>query len=388
MNLFTLLIKDIKIIGRTRNSLIYLGLTFLISFALFYSFLLISAQFSKEQMSSDQVEKIKIAFVDAPKQNNALWERMSLHQKIELTDTLTWNKVQESVEQNRIDIAIIFPDSFDLAMKNKSITGIQILYHRNSKGVQLSLDLLENYLERETNTRWKELGIDPDKARPFEIEERELSNMSEMINQLFRSLEWTLQWLLSLLFLCVGLQALYFVLVILVEEERKTGFWFWQMRGKNESKIILSKVMAGAGYLSLSMGLSLFGFLLALQMKQSGIFENALEMIRSIFSIAQIMGFLSIILLFALVCSVSGIFVALIQPKRYMSILIALVLVWVWATPKFLAPYLPFAQTPYLIGRIIQQKWEWVDSISLLLGMAYVLVLYASGVFWLRKRRA
>jgi len=75
----------------------------------------------------------------------------------------------------------------------------------------------------------------------------------------------------------------------------------------------------------------------------------------------------------------------LIQPKRYMSILIALVLVWVWATPKFLAPYLPFAQTPYLIGRIIQQKWEWVDSISLLLGMAYVLVLYASGIFLVAK---
>ena len=182
--IFTIFKKELKDTLRDRRTLIMMLVIPVLIFPIILNvFVGISASFTEEAAQ----KSLKVGIVGS-KQNyfidkfSALPEELGKKDIVFLKDTSEVNKL---IQQDSLDLALVFPSNFDSSFAKMQPAGINLFYDATDVGID---ERARNYVEQiegiAKQERYMDLQIDEKKLIPFQVNYVNVASKKEMIGKL------------------------------------------------------------------------------------------------------------------------------------------------------------------------------------------------------------
>lgn len=265
------LFSEAKLILQKPQSWILVFSAFLIPFALFYLLFSYSGKMIEEQIDGISKRKYKIAWIGSDNQATDLKKKMKIHLQLNLIENMDELQAMEAVKKDSIALAIVFDENFDSSIAQKKTADIKLIFKGENRGLSIVEKLIKNYKNEIIKKNLAEINIPEGLVIPIEVTERDLTNNQEMIDNVYKIINNSLALILSILFLIFGFWGSRYASKTFINHEIENQNYYL----KNLSSTAMSAKM---------MFFALFGFLAALNIKQTGIMDGIMIQLRSLFS--------------------------------------------------------------------------------------------------------
>jgi hypothetical protein len=265
------LFSEAKLILQKPQSWILVFSAFLIPFALFYLLFSYSGKMIEEQIDGISKRKYKIAWIGSDNQATDLKKKMKIHLQLNLIENMDELQAMEAVKKDSIALAIVFDENFDSSIAQKKTADIILIFKGENRGLSIVEKLIKNYKNEIIKKNLAEINIPEGLVIPIEVTERDLTNNQEMIDNVYKIINNSLALILSILFLIFGFWGSRYASKTFINHEIENQNYYL----KNLSSTAMSAKM---------MFFALFGFLAALNIKQTGIMDGIMIQLRSLFS--------------------------------------------------------------------------------------------------------
>jgi hypothetical protein len=265
------LFSEAKLILKKPQSWILVFSAFLIPFALFYLLFSYSGKMIEEQIDGISKRKYKIAWIGSDNQATDLKKKMKIHLQLNLIENMDELQAMEAVKKDSIALAIVFDENFDSSIAQKKTADIKLIFKGENRGLSIVEKLIKNYKNEIIKKNLAEINVPEGLVIPIELTERDMTNNQEMIDNVYKIINNSLALILSILFLIFGFWGSRYASKTFINHEIENQNYYL----KNLSSTAMSAKM---------MFFALFGFLAALNIKQTGIMDGIMIQLRSLFS--------------------------------------------------------------------------------------------------------
>jgi len=265
------LFSEAKLILQKPQSWILVFSAFLIPFALFYLLFSYSGKMIEEQIDGISKRKYKIAWIGSDNQATDLKKKMKIHLQLNLIENMDELQAMEAVKKDSIALAIVFDVNFNSSSAQKKTADIKLIFKGENRGLSIVEKLIKNYKNEIIKKNLAEINVPEGLVIPIEVTERDMTNNQEMIDNVYKIINNSLALILSILFLIFGFWGSRYASKTFINHEIENQNYYL----KNLSSTAMSAKM---------MFFALFGFLAALNIKQTGIMDGIMIQLRSLFS--------------------------------------------------------------------------------------------------------
>ena len=269
------LFSEAKLILQKPQSWFLIISAFLIPFGLFNLLFNVSGKMIEEQINGISKRKYKVAWVSSEDQAMGLKDKMKIHLQLNLIEKMDEFEAMEAVKNDSISLAIVLVENFDSSIAQKKTADIKLIFKGENRALSIVEKMIKNYKNEIIKNNLKEINLPEGLVIPIEVSERDLSNNQEIIDNVYKIMNNSMALILSILFLIFGLWGSRYAL---------KSFFKQDIEKQNYSLKILSSTAMSAKM----MIFALLGFLLALNLKQSGIMEGIMIQLRELFSLSSI----------------------------------------------------------------------------------------------------
>lgn len=225
----------------------------------------------EEQIDGISKRKYKIAWIGSDNQATDLKKKMKIHLQLNLIENMDELQAMEAVKKDSIALAIVFDENFDSSIAQKKTADIKLIFKGENRGLSIVEKLIKNYKNDIIKKNLAEINIPEGLVIPIEVTERDMTNNQEMIDNVYKIINNSLALILSILFLIFGFWGSRYASKTFINHEIENQNYYL----KNLSSTAMSAKM---------MFFALFGFLAALNIKQTGIMDGIMIQLRSLFS--------------------------------------------------------------------------------------------------------
>ena len=269
------LFSEAKLILQKPQSWFLVISAFLIPFVLFYLLFNVSGKMIEEQINGISKRKYKVAWISSKEQAMSLKDKMKIHLQLQLIENMDELQAMEAIKNDSISLAIVLVENFDSSIAQKKTADIKLIFKGENRALSIVEKMIKNYKNEIIKNNLKEINLPEGLVIPIEVTERDLSNNQEIIDNVYKMMNNSLALILSVLFLVFGLWGSRYAL---------NSFFKQDIEKQNYSLKILSSTAMSAKM----MFFAFMGFLLALNLKQTGIMEGIMIQLRELFSLSSI----------------------------------------------------------------------------------------------------
>jgi hypothetical protein len=272
--MMTLLLKEIRcLLSNSRFGWLLL-MSYLIPLAVFFMLFRFSGQLIQQQIDGSNKKKFKVAWISKDGAANDIRKKLERNSQIILIDSLDENALEEAVSIDSISIGIVIADNFDSAIAKKEKAEISLYFKGEGKALSLVQKSITAYRRELTKRNIKDIKLPNGIVNPIEINEKDLSSIQEIIDNVSDMLNRSVAILLSLLIFIFGVSGARFALSRLFWSEQASGLNFYYKQAAISSFVIFGlKVICASLFSFLMMFLSLLGFATAIYFDQGGIIQ-------------------------------------------------------------------------------------------------------------------
>jgi len=273
--------KEFRSIFRNGRFGWLLFMSYLIPFAVFYLLFQFSGQLIQQQIEGTKREKIKIAWVSKEGEASEIRESLKRNLQIQLIDSLDEDELEEALEKDSIAAGIVIAENFDSSIAKKEKTSITLYSKGNTKAVSTVQKNIVAYRREISKRNLSESNLPESIVNPIEINEKDLSSIEELIDNISDMLKRTVAVMLSLLLLIFGTAGARFALNRVFWAEKSLGLnLYYRQASIATISIFTPKIVCAAIFSYVPMLLSLLGFVSALSINQEGIIQGIIDQLK------------------------------------------------------------------------------------------------------------
>ena len=269
------LFSEAKLILQKPQSWFLVISAFLIPFVLFYLLFNVSGKMIEEQINGISKRKYKVAWISSKEQAMSLKDKMKIHLQLQLIENMDELQAMEAIKNDSISLAIVLVENFDSSIAQKKTADIKLIFKGENRALSIVEKMIKNYKNEIIKNNLKEINLPEGLVIPIEVTERDMSNNQEIIDNVYKMMNNSLALILSVLFLVFGLWGSRYAL---------NSFFKQDIEKQHYALKILSSTAMSAKM----MFFAFMGFLLALNLKQTGIMEGIMIQLRELFSLSSI----------------------------------------------------------------------------------------------------
>jgi hypothetical protein len=280
----TLLLKEIRCLFRNSRFGWLLLMSYLIPFAVFFMLFRFSGQLIQQQIDGSNKKKFKVAWISKDGAANDIRKKLEQNPQIVLIDTLDEDALEEAISIDSISVGIVIANNFDSAIAKQEKAEISLYFKGEGKALSMVQKSISAYRRAVTKRNVKDSKLPDGIVNPIEINEKDLSSIQEIIDNVSDMLNRSVAILLSLLMFIFGVIGARFALGKLFWTEQAAGLNFYYSQAAiSSSRIFGLKIICASFFSFLMMLLSLFGFATAIYFDQGGIIQGIIIQLKTMF---------------------------------------------------------------------------------------------------------
>ena len=269
------LFSEAKLILQKPQSWFLVISAFLIPFVLFYLLFNVSGKMIEEQINGISKRKYKVAWISSEEQATSLKDKMKIHLQLQLIENMDEFEAMEAIKNDSISLAIVLVENFDSSIAQKKTADIKLIFKGENRALSIVEKMIKNYKNEIIKNNLKEINLPEGLVIPIEVTERDMSNNQEIIDNVYKMMNNSLALILSVLFLVFGLWGSRYALNSFFKQDA-------------EKQHYALKILSSTAMSAKMMFFAFMGFLLALNLKQTGIMEGIMIQLRELFSLSSI----------------------------------------------------------------------------------------------------